>query len=133
MGSAKRMRRFNPKNKSGVPSREDALECTPVKNDRVEEYRLENGDLQLSYPVTTRPWLAGFVRRMGRKSEGTYLKKLQLDALGTEVWELLDGGSRVRDVIRQFAARHRLQKREAELAVTRFLRELGKRGLIGLR
>jgi hypothetical protein len=127
------MRRFNPKNKSGVPSREDALECTPVKNDRVEEYRLENGDLQLSYPVTTRPWLAGFVRRMGRKSEGTYLKKLQLDALGTEVWELLDGGSRVRDVIRQFAARHRLQKREAELAVTRFLRELGKRGLIGLR
>jgi hypothetical protein len=127
------MRRFNPKNKSGVPSREDALECTPVKNDQVEEYRLENGDLQLSYPVTTRPWLAGFVRRMGRKSEGTYLKKLQLDALGTEVWELLDGGSRVRDVIRQFAARHRLQKREAELAVTRFLRELGKRGLIGLR
>jgi hypothetical protein len=127
------MRRFNPKNKSGGPSREDALECTPVKNDQVEEYRLENGDLQLSYPVTTRPWLAGFVRRMGRKSEGTYLKKLQLDALGTEVWELLDGGSRVRDVIRQFAARHRLQKREAELAVTRFLRELGKRGLIGLR
>jgi len=133
MGSVKRMRRFNTKNKGGVPSREEALECTPVKNDRVEESRLENGELQLSYPVTTRPWLAGFFRRMGRKSEGTYLKKLQLDALGTEVWELLDGGTRVRDVIRQFAARHRLQQREAELSVTRFLRELGKRGLIGLR
>ncbi|MFZ1956767.1 MAG: PqqD family protein [Desulfobacterales bacterium] len=133
MGSVKRMQRFNTKNKGGVSSREEAFECTPVKNDRVEEFRLENGELQLSYPVSTRPWLAGFFRRMGRKSEGTYLKKLQLDALGTEVWELLDGGSRVRDVIRQFAARHRLQQREAELAVTRFLRELGKRGLIGLR
>jgi hypothetical protein len=121
------------KKKSGLPSREDALECTPVKNDRVEEFRLENGELQLSYPVSTRPWLAGFVRRLGRKPNGTYIKKLQLDALGTEVWELLDGGNRVRDVIRQFAARHRLQQREAELAVTRFLRELGKRGLIGLR
>jgi hypothetical protein len=121
------------KKKSGLPSREDALDCTPVKNDRVEESRLENGELQLSYPVTSRPWLAGFVRRWGRKPKGTYLKKLQLDALGTEVWELLDGGSRVRDVIRHFAARHRLQQREAELAVTRFLRELGKRGLIGLR
>jgi len=53
--------------------------------------------------------------------------------LGTEVWELLDGGTRVRDVIRQFAARHSLHQREAELSVTRFLRELGKRGLIGLR
>jgi hypothetical protein len=133
MGSVKRMRRFNPKNKGGVPSREEALECTPVKNDRVEESRSENGELQLSYPVSTRPWLAGFVRRLGRKPNGTYLKKLQLDTLGTEVWELLDGGNRVRDVIRQFAARHRLQQREAELAVTRFLRELGKRGLIGLR
>ena len=121
------------KKKSGLPSREDALECTPVKNDQVEESRMENGELQLSYPVTSRPWLAGFVRRLGRKTKGTYLKKLQLDALGTEVWELLDGGSRVRDIIRQFAARHRLQQREAELAVTRFLRDLGKRGLIGLR
>jgi len=127
------MRRFNAKKKSGLPSREDALECTPIKNDRVEESRLENGELQLSYPVTSRPWLAGLARRLGRKPKETYLKKLQLDALGTEVWELLDGGSRVRDVIRQFAARHRLQQREAELAVTRFLRELGKRGLIGLR
>jgi hypothetical protein len=121
------------KKKSGLPSREDALECTPVKNDRVEESRLDNGELQLSYPVASRPWLAGFFRRGRGKSEETYLKKLQLDALGTEVWELLDGGSRVRDVIRQFAARHRLQQREAELAITRFLRELGKRGLIGLR
>jgi hypothetical protein len=133
MGSAKRMRRFNAKNKGVVPSREDALECTPIKNDGVEESRLENGELQLSYPVTSRPWLAGLVRRLGRKPNETYLKKLQLDALGTEVWELLDGATRVRDVIRQFAARHRLQQREAELAVTRFLRELGKRGLIGLR
>jgi hypothetical protein len=121
------------KKKSGLPSREDALECTPIKNDGVEESRLENGELQLSYPVTSRPWLAGLARRLGRKPYETYLKKLQLDALGTEVWELMDGGTRVRDVIRLFAARHRLQQREAELAVTRFLRELGKRGLIGLR
>jgi len=124
---------FSRKKKSGLPSREDALECTPIKNDGVEESRLENGELQLSYPVTSRPWLAGLARRLGRKPYETYLKKLQLDALGTEVWELMDGGTRVRDVIRLFAARHRLQQREAELAVTRFLRELGKRGLIGLR
>jgi len=121
------------KNKSELLSREDALECTPIKNDGVEESRLENGELQLSYPVTSRPWLAGLARRLGRKSYETYLKKLQLDALGTEVWELMDGATRVRDVIRQFAAKHRLQQREAELAVTRFLCELGKRGLIGLR
>ncbi|MFO7686617.1 MAG: PqqD family protein [Desulfobacterales bacterium] len=127
------MRRFSGKKKGGLPTRDEALACTPVKNDRVEESRQENGALLLSYPVTVRPRLAGFFKRLGRKSNGTYLKKLELDELGTDVWQLLDGGTCVQDVIRQFAARHRLQQREAELAVTRFLRELGKRGLIGLR
>jgi hypothetical protein len=127
------MRRFNAKKKGGIPSREEALECTPVKNDRVEESRLDNGELQLAYPVMSRSWLDGFVRLLGVRPNRSYLKRLQLDALGTEVWELMDGGTRVREVIRLFAARHRLQHREAELAVTRFMRELGKRGLIGLR
>ena len=56
--------------KSGLPSREDALECTPIKNDRVEESRLENGELQLSYPVNSRPWLAGFCQAVGAKAQG---------------------------------------------------------------
>lgn len=59
-------------------------------------------------------------------------KKLQLDALGTEVWDLIDGRRSVRKIIQRFAETHRLHPREAEVSVTRFLRELGKRGLIGL-
>ncbi|MFZ0612663.1 MAG: PqqD family protein [Desulfobacterales bacterium] len=121
------------KKKGGGPTREEALACIPFKNEQVEFFRQESGDLLLSYPETVRPWLGGILRRRQPKSRRTYLKKLQLDRLGTEVWELLDGDTRVRDIIGQFAARHRLRQREAELAVTRFLRELGKRGLIGLR
>ncbi len=124
---------FGRKNKGGGPTREEAFECIPVKNEQVEVVRLDGGDLLLSYPQTVRPWLGGILRRRQRKFRRTHLKKLQLDRLGTEVWELLDGDIRVREVISQFAARHRLQQREAELAVTRFLRELGRRGLIGLR
>ena len=99
----------------------------------IEESRLESGELLLTYPVTIRPWLAGLFRRLGAKSERTVLKKLQLDPLGTEVWELMDGNARVRDIIRRFASVHHLPQREAEVAVTRFLWDLGKRGLVGLR
>jgi len=127
MGPFKRTKRIQG------PDRSEALDCTPIKNDQIEESRLESGELLLSYPMITRPWLASLFRRLGGNSERTVVKKLQLDTLGTEVWELLDGDTRVRDVIRRFAAAHRLPQREAEVAVTRFLWDLGKRGLIGLR
>ena len=124
---------FKRKKRLEGPDRSEALDCTPVKNNQIEESRLESGELLLSYPMITRPWLAGFFRRLGGNSERTVVKKLQLDILGTEVWELIDGDTRVRDVIRRFAGTHRLPHREAEVAVTRFLWDLGKRGLIGLR
>ena len=115
------------------PVRSEALDCIPVKTDRIEEARAENGVLLLSYPVTIRPWLAGLFKRLGGNSDRIVLKKLQLDSLGTEVWELMDGKNRVRDVVQRFAKAHRLPLREAEVAVTRFIRDLGRRGLIGLR
>jgi hypothetical protein len=127
------MRPFKRRKQAEKPNRSEALECTPVKNDQIKESRLESGELLLNYPVTIRPWLASVFRRLGGNSQRTVWKKLQLDPLGTEVWELIDGDTRVRDVIGRFASTHRLSKREAEVAVTRFLWDLGKRGLIGLR
>ena len=60
-------------------------------------------------------------------------KKLQLDKLGSEVWGLIDGHHTVHQIVRLFAQSHRLQLREAEISVSQYIRELGKRGLIGLR
>jgi hypothetical protein len=53
--------------------------------------------------------------------------------LGTEVWGLIDGNRSVRRIIEIFAETHQLQIREAEVAVSQFIRLLGQRGLIGLR
>lgn len=127
------MRPFKRTKRAEGPKRSEALDCIPIKNDEIEESRLESGELLLCYPMIIRPWLAGLFKRLGGNSERTVIKKLQLDTLGAEVWELIDDDARVRDVIRRFASNHRLTQREAEVAVTRFLRELGKRGLIGLR
>ena len=119
------------RNTKGI-SREEALQCRPVKAPGINESRLDTGDVLLAYTVAVRPWFSKIVNRFGGTTDGTVPKKLQLDALGTEVWELIDDRRTVQEVIRRFAEEHRLHPREAEVSVTQFLRELGKRGLIGL-
>ncbi len=114
-------------------SRTAALECCPAKSIDVTELRLDSGDVILEYPLTVRPWLASLARRLGGPSDTSQTKKLQLDAMGTAVWDLVDGRRSVRRIIQIFAKQHRLDNKEAEVSVTSFIRELGKRGLVGLK
>jgi hypothetical protein len=72
-------------------SRAEALKCIPVKNMDVTEIRLESGEVLLNYPVGIRPWMAKIVGHLGGKPDKTQTKKIQLDMLGTSVWDQLDG------------------------------------------
>jgi hypothetical protein len=114
-------------------SRADALNATPVKNIDITETHLESGDVRIEYPARMRPLLAAVVGYFGGRTDRTYVKKLQLDGLGTQVWQMIDDRRTVKQIIHRFADAHRLHSREAEVSVTAFLRELGKRGIIGLR
>ena len=87
----------------------------------------------MEYPLTVRPWLAAVAKRLGGSREIVQTKKLQLDAMGTAVWDLVDGNRSVRRIVQIFAEVHRLENKEAEVSVTSFIRELGQRGLLGLR
>ncbi len=114
-------------------SRDRALNCKPVKNIQVYETRLETGTVMLTYPVGTRPWVAALIKRFSGAVQKPITKKLELDTLGSAVWDLLDGKRSVKQVIREFSKSYRLHSKEAEMSVTQFLRHLGKRGLIGFK
>ena len=127
------MKVFRKKAKSSELSRLEALRYNPVKSTEIKEFRIENDLVEIHYPTTMRPWIAGLIKRFGGPSENTQKKKLQLDELGTAVWEMMDGKRSVGQIVHAFAETHRLQPKEAEVAITEFIRELGRRGLIGLR
>lgn len=127
------MKVFKKKSNQPSISRGDALNRIPVKSIQVTEARLESGEVVISYPVTMRPFFAGLVKRFGGPEVQIQMKKLQLDELGTSVWDMIDGKFSVRQLIERFARTHQLEAREAEVSVAQFLRELGRRGLIGLR
>jgi hypothetical protein len=113
-------------------SRTDALAYKPVKSLQIKEFRLDSGELLLEYPMPVRPWIAAVAKRLGGSQSIEQTKKLQLDTMGTSVWDLMDGTRSVGRIIQIFAKNHRLENREAEISVTRFIRELGRRGLLGL-
>lgn len=127
------MKAFKKKPKGPSISRAEALDCIPVKNARISESRLETGEIVIGYPVTMRPFFAGLVKHFGVPEVQTRMKKLQLDTLGASVWNLVDGNRSVRHVVKIFARTHQLEAREAEVSVTHFIRELGRRGLIAMR
>ena len=99
----------------------------------VTEIRLDSGEVVLTYPLEMRPWIAGMARWLGRSTDRIQTKKIQLDTLGTSVWEQMDGKRSIREIIQEFVRKHQLHPKEAEVAVTQFLRNLGKRGLIGIK
>lgn len=114
-------------------SRNHALECIPAKNPQVSEEADANGDLRLLYQVQVLPWFQGVLKKITRSKSTVINRTLQLDALGTSVWQMIDGRQSVKKIIDEFQAVHQLNRREAEISVTAFFKELGKRGLLAMR
>lgn len=126
------MQLFKKKKIQNSPTKAQSLRCVPYKSDEVKENRGPDGEILLTYPVKAKPIFSRVIRAMGGATDGVTWRKLQLDSLGTSVWELLDGRRTVNAIILQFAKEHAVHPKEAEVSVTRFLYELGKRELIGL-
>lgn len=126
------MKELKPKSQATPLSRAEALSHRPVRNPEAREEALDTGEVMIVYPVRVRPWFVRVAQRFGWDSDKPIIKKLQLDELGTATWKLMDGNRTVQQIVREFAARYQLQSKEAEISVTAFIRELGKRGIIGL-
>ncbi len=127
------MRLFRKKQFGPGLTRETALQCVPVKNSAVREIRLENGLVRLCYPLPLKPWLAELRRRFGPPETAPPEKQIELDELGTLTWDLMDGTLRFSEIVRRFSRQTQAHPKEAEAAVAQFIRELGKRGIVGLK
>jgi hypothetical protein len=114
-------------------TRAESLARIPVKNSRIVQERLPGGEILITYAAPVGALSAAVIRYLGRGSGQEIPKKVQLDGMGSEVWELIDGRRTVRRLIDIFANAHNVPAQEAEVAVTQFVRSLGRRGLIGLK
>ena len=123
---------FRKKKKHPALTRDQALACTPVHNDAVSWEVLDSGLVRIEYALVLKPLLKSISERFGGANDQLPTRKLELDTLGSQVWQMIDGSRTTAQLIEEFARLQKISNQEAEQSVTLFLRELGKRGLIAL-
>jgi len=111
-------------------TRRQALDAVPVPNPGIGVEEDDEGRVRLMVPQNI-GHAARFVARILHLPTDL-TKPVLLDEMGTFVWKACDGRRAVRDIIALFVERYRLSRREAELAVTTFLKQLARRRYIAL-
>jgi len=107
-------------------TRRQALSAFPVRNPDLQWRELESEEVVVTVKSPSKfswrviSWLF-------------YLpatRTIALDEVGSFVWRLCDGEHSVSAMVKALCARYKLGKREAEVSLTTYLRDLGRRGLI---
>jgi len=111
------------------PSKDEALAARPMVHGAVRVVAAAEGMVRLEYPLVLPGWLGRF---LPAATTAGLRRTLELDAMGTFVWNHIDGQRSVRQLALLVAERYRCLPREAEESVAIFIRELGRRRIIGL-
>jgi len=109
-------------------SREQSLGSIPLRNEAIEVVPTEDGSVRLIIPRRETRW----VKALSRLFTIPERRPLTLDEIGSFVWNLCDGQHTVRQIVKALCGRYRLHRKEAEVSVVTYLRQLAKRGIIGI-
>jgi Coenzyme PQQ synthesis protein D (PqqD) len=113
-------------------SRTESLACIPQQNDTVQWQELDNGEILFTYAIPLSRFFQALHRKFSKNQAEVPTKKLQLDQMGSFVWNLIDGKKTVKDIITIFSKEYNVTIQEGETAVAAFLKTLGQRGFIAL-
>lgn len=109
--------------------RSDILKMVPVRNPLVEITEVD-GDVLLKAPVNMKGTAFGWAVRMFKLPP---FRQIQLDEIGSCVWNFIDDETTMDTIIRRMMARTKMSRIEVEKSVGMFLKMLTERKLIGFR
>ena len=135
--------RLRRKKKPKAPTlrRSDFLRLKPVRSPMVKWEKNEKGEIKIIIPLKKIKEIREKVesgKRRKRKKPGLFSKlfpepkekRIQLDEIGSVVWELCDGNRTVKDIIDYLYEKYKLLPRESEISLSTYLNSLVKRGLV---
>lgn len=115
-------------------SRAQILGARPFRNPVVEWAREQRDPDRpavalLQVPRRKDRW-GNFVAKMMKLPD---YRKLELDEIGSDVWEMCDGTMNVEALTKAVCAKYHLNRRQGETSVTAYLRMLAERRLVALK
>ena len=124
---------FKRKGKKGF-SREEFLQLKPIKNPFLEWTRSPDGEVVITLrPRELQAKGSRWVRFLSRiPPTPPKEKRVNLDKIGSFVWERCDGKHRVAEIVQELCNEYKIMAREAEVSLSSFLQLLAKRKFIGV-
>ena len=107
--------------------REEVLAARPIQNPATSWEKDMNEEAVIFIPRRDVWWVKLAAKIFSIPAE----RKLVLDRLGTEVWELCTGENTVKDLVEVFQKKHKLSPKQAETSMITYLNQMARRGLIG--
>jgi len=129
------LRRLRRKKKPEGPviPRSDFLRLKPVRNPSLGWKKNEKGEIQLLIPIRQDSVKKGVSGKVFSKLAPPPPKerKIQLDKVGSTVWELCDGSKTIKEIVDALYEKYKMMQTEAEISLNAYFQQLTKRGLVG--
>jgi len=113
--------------KKPILSRDQVYASRPMRNPNLRWERTEEGLVVLAIP--RREDLLGKILTIVFVVPKS--RSVQLDEVGSFVWDLCDGENSIREMIDRLSGEYKLNRKEADVSLTTYLRDLAKRGIVG--
>lgn len=109
-------------------TRQQVLAARPVRNVKLETRTTESGEVCIIVPRRT-DWVGKLLKLLVVIPKQ---REIELDAIGSDIWQLCDGEHTVGDIIEMLVDKYKLNQKEAEVSLSKYLDQLARRRLIGL-
>lgn len=112
-------------------TQEQLKKAKPERNPEVTSEAQADGTVLLTAPLVLQG--RGFMGWMAKRMQVPDRKSFELEPVGAFVWDLCDGQHTFDAISRKLRERYKMNRLEADAALTAFLQMLGQRRLIALK
>lgn len=107
--------------------RDDILKAIPLRNSTVKWEKNDEDEVSIVIPQMDKLWVKIVTKIFMVPGK----RVVVLDEIGSYVWLECDGEHTIRDIMNSLSGKYRLTRKEAEVSLITYMRNLGKRGMLG--